>query len=308
MIDIRIRSLQLKDHSQLDGVIDRIKTVLSVEDISMFQTFDLADEDPDNFIPLEEVTNGILMSWIKPLMEEDLPGIRKRVKQRNESKKKKAISTVDPDTGEISYSREDHIPEWKPGLVLEPGDPVVYSWETTESVDTGEVDENDDPIMEDQTTQHTEFYTTIQGHTTQEGWEPNVVAALFTSTFIFQGDRPTWKQPQGAHDAYPEGFEVEKDGTAYRSLVADNVWEPGTDATLWEEITEDSGEGSEGGSEDPPPEDGGDSQPEAWQPYDGTPDTMWNTGEEVAHNGSVWISDVDNNVWEPPEQWTEKTT
>lgn len=28
-------------------------------------------------------------------------------------------------------------------------------------------------------------------------------------------------------------------------------------------------------------------------------------GDQVEHNDKVWESDIDANVWEPPEQWTE---
>jgi hypothetical protein len=30
----------------------------------------------------------------------------------------------------------------------------------------------------------------------------------------------------------------------------------------------------------------------------------YNMGDEVTHNGQNWQSNIDANVWEPPEQWT----
>lgn len=30
-------------------------------------------------------------------------------------------------------------------------------------------------------------------------------------------------------------------------------------------------------------------------------------GDKVKHNGKIWKSDVDNNVWEPPTMWSEVT-
>ena len=42
-------------------------------------------------------------------------------------------------------------------------------------------------------------------------------------------------------------------------------------------------------------------QPDSTNPY--------MTGDKVTHNGKTWISDVDNNVWEPGEYgWSEVTT
>ncbi len=39
-------------------------------------------------------------------------------------------------------------------------------------------------------------------------------------------------------------------------------------------------------------------QPESTNPY--------STGDKVAHGGKVWVSDIDNNVWEPGVYgWTE---
>lgn len=35
----------------------------------------------------------------------------------------------------------------------------------------------------------------------------------------------------------------------------------------------------------------------AWEQPDST--NAYMTGDKVTHNGSTWISDVDNNVWEP---------
>lgn len=48
-----------------------------------------------------------------------------------------------------------------------------------------------------------------------------------------------------------------------------------------------------------------DGYPEWVQPLGAT--DAYNTGDEVAHNGKHWVSDVDNNVWEPGVYgWTEK--
>jgi hypothetical protein len=41
-----------------------------------------------------------------------------------------------------------------------------------------------------------------------------------------------------------------------------------------------------------------------WQQPSGSHDA-YDAGVLVTHEGKTWKSDVDGNVWEPPEQWTE---
>lgn len=49
-----------------------------------------------------------------------------------------------------------------------------------------------------------------------------------------------------------------------------------------------------------------DGYPEWVQPLGAT--DAYNKGDKVSHNGSRWVSDVDNNVWEPGVYgWTEVT-
>lgn len=40
-------------------------------------------------------------------------------------------------------------------------------------------------------------------------------------------DGQPWVQPTGAHDAYPLGAQVTRNGRTWTSTVAANVWEPG---------------------------------------------------------------------------------
>ena len=52
---------------------------------------------------------------------------------------------------------------------------------------------------------------------------------------------PDWVQPTGAHDAYPAGRIVQRNGVLYQSLTAANVWEPGgkgVSAGLWKTVTD----------------------------------------------------------------------
>lgn len=93
-----------------------------------------------------------------------------------------------------------------------------------------------------------------------------------------------WRQPTGAHDAYPLNARVAHNSTEWDSLVSGNVWEPGVSG--WREVTD------------------GDEWP-LWVAPTGSHDA-YPQGAQVTHNGQKWTSDVDSNVWEPGTYgWTE---
>ena len=73
------------------------------------------------------------------------------------------------------------------------------------------------------------LYKCVQAHTSQEGWEPPNVPALWTEV-AKPGEIPVWKQPTGAQDAYMIGDLVhvpDKDGPVYRCVIDYNVYAPG---------------------------------------------------------------------------------
>lgn len=73
------------------------------------------------------------------------------------------------------------------------------------------------------------LYRVIQAHTSQEGWEPPNVPALFTE-IAKPGEIPVWKQPTGAQDAYNRDdlvYYPDENGSIWRSTVDANVWQPG---------------------------------------------------------------------------------
>ena len=80
------------------------------------------------------------------------------------------------------------------------------------------------------------LYRCVQAHTSQAGWEPPSVPALWVRT-SHDGEIPEWVQPTGAHDAYALGDKVKHNGKVWQSLIDANVWEPGTAGTetLWRE-------------------------------------------------------------------------
>lgn len=86
------------------------------------------------------------------------------------------------------------------------------------------------PLVKDyRVTYADDLYRVEQSHTTQAGWEPPNVPALFT-LIPKPGEIPVWRQPTGAQDAYMKGDKVyypNKGDTIYISTVDNNVWAPG---------------------------------------------------------------------------------
>ena len=73
------------------------------------------------------------------------------------------------------------------------------------------------------------LYRCEQAHTSQPGWEPPNVPALWTEV-ARPGEIPVWRQPTGAQDAYMKGDKVhypDADGPVWESEADNNVWEPG---------------------------------------------------------------------------------
>ncbi len=69
------------------------------------------------------------------------------------------------------------------------------------------------------------LYRCVQAHTSQDGWEPPSVPALWVRTSV--DEWPEWIQPAGAHDAYNTGDKVSHNGKHWISTADVNVWEPG---------------------------------------------------------------------------------
>ena len=94
--------------------------------------------------------------------------------------------------------------------------------------------------------------------------------------FIF----PAWN---GDSVQYNAGDMVQYDGKAYRVLqshTSQAAWTPAAAPSLFAEILI------------PDPE----TIPEWKQPESTNP---YMKGDKVRHNGKTWVSDIDNNVWEP---------
>ena len=77
------------------------------------------------------------------------------------------------------------------------------------------------------------LYRCVQAHTSQAGWEPPNVPALWVRTFTEEW--PEWIQPTGSQDAYSKGDKVSHNEKHWVSDVDGNVWEPGIYG--WEEVS-----------------------------------------------------------------------
>ena len=78
------------------------------------------------------------------------------------------------------------------------------------------------------------LYRCEQAHTSQTGWEPPNVPALWTEV-AKPGEIPVWRQPTGAQDTYMTGDKVhypDKDGPVYISTMDYNTYAP--DVYGWE--------------------------------------------------------------------------
>lgn len=79
------------------------------------------------------------------------------------------------------------------------------------------------------------LYRCVQAHTSQEGWEPPNVPALWVRTAA-EGEIPDWVQPTGAQDAYNKGDKVRYEGKVWVSTMDANTYAPGVYG--WDEVAE----------------------------------------------------------------------
>lgn len=75
------------------------------------------------------------------------------------------------------------------------------------------------------------LYRVIQDHTTQAGWTPDIVPALFAEVSI--DEWPEWRQPLGSEDSYRIGDKVSYNGKHWICTVDYNIYAPGVYG--WEE-------------------------------------------------------------------------
>ena len=116
----------------------------------------------------------------------------------------------------------------------------------------------------------------IKANAEQQAAELNV--AYLAASGVEPGQE--WRQPTGAHDAYPERWEVVHDGKTWESTTPANVWEPGVSG--WREVVEEG------------------TAPAEWVRPTGAHDA-YQTGDLVTFEGAIYESTIDGNTWSPTE-------
>ena len=100
---------------------------------------------------------------------------------------------------------------------------------------------------------------------------------------------PEW----AAGVTYTAAYKVQRSGKLWRCLqnhTSQDGWEPESAPSLWAKVLIPD--------ETVVPEW---EQPDSTNPY--------SAGDKVTHNGKTWVSDIDNNVWEPGVYgWSEVST
>lgn len=129
-----------------------------------------------------------------------------------------------------------------------------------------------------------QLYQVLQDHVSAEEYPVNNSTSLYKKIGISDDGTPIWVQPLGATDAYMKDDIVNHNENIYISTIDNNVWEPGVYG--WEMVEESSGSGEP--STDIP----------EWVQPSGAHD-VYSIGDKVTHNGKIYISTADNNVWEP---------
>ena len=152
-------------------------------------------------------------------------------------------------------------------------------------------------------------------------WEPSVSGwRLRPLTDPETGEEipPPYVPPTGAHDSYQQGERITWDGDIYEAVRDGVVHSPDEYAADWqliepepepepeptepEEPTDpeepEPGDGDEDEDDEPEPETGEDLPDERVQPGGHNP---YNTGDRVLWQGSVYVSVMDGNVWNPTD-------
>lgn len=84
------------------------------------------------------------------------------------------------------------------------------------------------------------LYKCLQDHVSQASWNPADAVSLWVRIDDPAIEWPEWRQPTGAHDAYPIGAKVSHNEKHWVSNTENNTWEPGVFG--WDEQVEEATE------------------------------------------------------------------
>lgn len=80
------------------------------------------------------------------------------------------------------------------------------------------------------------LYKCLQNHIAQPTWTPTDAASLWARVLIpDENVIPEWEQPDSTN-AYQIGDKVMYNGKIYESVIANNIWSPGTYPAGWREV------------------------------------------------------------------------
>ena len=96
----------------------------------------------------------------------------------------------------------------------------LYMIDLYESYEIGKSYQTDDIFKHENI-----LYKVIQEHTSQDGWIPSELPALYLN-LMPENVIPEWTQPTGSHDAYNIGDKVIYEGDVYESIIDGNTWSP----------------------------------------------------------------------------------
>ena len=128
------------------------------------------------------------------------------------------VVDYDPDMSvNKAYALLKAMPEW------EDAEDVIDQWSANMAYHVGDILEYDGLQ-----------YECIQSHTSQAGWEPPNVPALWKAE---GGDEvPVWSQPDSTNP-YNTGDKVhypDADGPVYESIIDNNIWSPESYPAGWQ--------------------------------------------------------------------------
>jgi hypothetical protein len=126
--------------------------------------------------------------------------------QANNDLKQQALAAL---SDEDAMKFQILFPEFQPGVEYNEGDRVVYNGR---------------------------FYKVVQGHLSQEDWNPEAAASIFAIIGNPAEEFPEFIQPTGAHDAYAAGDKVTFEGAKYESLMDANIYSPAEYPAGWQVI------------------------------------------------------------------------
>lgn len=191
-----------------DGKINRYSTIQGtgieviqddpVIDMSKLVGYEIVigDDGQKHFIFNEE-------KWNAHVAEEEH---KIAFEQANNDLKQQALAAL---SDEDAMKFQILFPEFQPGVEYNEGDRVVYNGR---------------------------FYKVVQGHLSQEDWNPEAAASIFARIGNPAEEFPEFIQPTGAHDAYAAGDKVTFEGAKYESLMDANIYSPAAYPAGWQVI------------------------------------------------------------------------